>query len=113
MQRLPGKFPSVANTKGRTMRLNLKTLTICSFAAVAQLTIPAAVPAQAQGYSNMSCGQLWYARNRIYADAGYCFKTSRARRTFGAGCFAPYGRLSGYAKERVEQIKSWEAQLGC
>jgi hypothetical protein len=34
-----------------------------------------------------SCADLWYRRNEIYKDAGYCFKTSRAIRTFGnAGC---------------------------
>ncbi|HRY02252.1 MAG TPA: YARHG domain-containing protein, partial [Beijerinckiaceae bacterium] len=28
------------------------------------------LPAYAQ-----SCGELWYERNAIYKDAGYCFKT--------------------------------------
>ncbi|MCA0424378.1 MAG: YARHG domain-containing protein [Proteobacteria bacterium] len=42
-----------------------------------------AEPARAQ----MSCDELWYQRNAIYKDAGYCFKTASAIRTFGnAGC---------------------------
>ncbi len=42
-----------------------------------------AVPASAQS----TCEQLWYSRNAIFKEAGYCFKTARAIRTFGnAGC---------------------------
>lgn len=73
----------------------------------------ALAPAQAQDYSAMTCGELWYARNKIYADNGYCFKTERARREFGSGCFPPYGRVSGYAKERIDTIQYWEARRGC
>ena len=41
-----------------------------------------ALPAYAQ-----SCGDLWYERNAIYKDAGYCFNTQRGIRAFGnAGC---------------------------
>lgn len=92
---------------------------ICKLSALAGAILIVQTPvinssvAVAQGYADMSCSQLWYARNRIYADAGYCFKTARARSQFGAGCFPPYGRLSGRAKNRVEAIKNWEARLGC
>lgn len=35
----------------------------------------------------MSCDELWFYRNSIYKNAGYCFKTTRAIRAFGnAGC---------------------------
>ncbi|MGE3245286.1 MAG: YARHG domain-containing protein [Beijerinckiaceae bacterium] len=89
-----------------------------AFSAVAVaagfLASPAAVtPASAQGYSNMSCSQLWYARNRIYADAGYCFNTARARRQFGAGCFPPYGQLNSWQRQRVNEIQYWERENGC
>jgi len=33
--------------------------------------------------ANMSCNALWNARNSIYAQNGYCFKTARARAVFG------------------------------
>ncbi|RXT48112.1 YARHG domain-containing protein [Bosea sp. Tri-44] len=34
------------------------------------------------------CDELWGERNAIYFEAGYCFKTERARKAFGdnAGC---------------------------
>lgn len=61
----------------------------------------------------MTYGELWYARNKIYADNGFCFKTQRARQQFGEGCFPPYGRVSGYAKERIDTIQYWESRRGC
>lgn len=34
-----------------------------------------------------TCNELWTERNRIYKEAGYCFRTPRAIRVFGnAGC---------------------------
>lgn len=70
-------------------------------------------PAAAQDPAYMSCQELWYARNRIYARNGYCFNTDRARAVFGAGCFPPYGRLSGWERSRVNQLQMWERRKGC
>src|SRR5450756_489211 len=75
------------------------------------LTLP--TPASAQSPAYMSCDDLWYARNRIYARNGYCFNTERARAVFGAGCSPPYGRLSGWEKNRVNEIQMWESRKGC
>ncbi len=61
----------------------------------------------------MSCDQLWYARNEIYARNGYCFKTPRAQAAFGKGCFPPYGELQGSDKDRVSEIQMWEKRKGC
>jgi hypothetical protein len=37
--------------------------------------------------ADFSCDQLWFGRNSIFKEAGYCFKTSRAISAFGnAGC---------------------------
>ncbi|WP_319531141.1 YARHG domain-containing protein [uncultured Cohaesibacter sp.] len=69
--------------------------------------------ANAQGYQYMSCGELWYARNAIYAQQGYCFKTQRARQTFGPRCYAPWGRLTVSQQRRVNRIQSWERRYGC
>jgi hypothetical protein len=69
--------------------------------------------ATAQGYANLSCGQLWYERNAIFAQYGYCFKTSQAINAFGRGCFPPYGRLPPSAQARVDAITSWERRRGC
>lgn len=69
--------------------------------------------AMAQDAAYMSCGELWYARNAIYARNGYCFETPRARAAFGAGCFPPNGALRGGEKNRVGEIKMWERRKGC
>ncbi|MDR1826957.1 MAG: YARHG domain-containing protein [Methylobacteriaceae bacterium] len=51
------------------------------------LSVVIAAPAYAQGRRGPSCEDLWVARNQIYKDAGYCFKTQRAIRYFGnRGC---------------------------
>ena len=86
--------------------------------AVLACLIGAAVPcasssAMAQQAAYMSCGDLWYARNAIYAAKGYCFQTAQARATFGAGCFPPYGALSGSEKARVNELQMWERRKGC
>jgi hypothetical protein len=47
----------------------------------------------AQNFPALSCGQLWYERNSIYSQFGYCFQTDQAIGAFGRGCFPPYGRL--------------------
>jgi hypothetical protein len=82
-------------------------------AIVAGLIVAAPTPTAAQDPAYMSCEALWYARNRIYARNGYCFNTDRARSVFGAGCFPPYGRLSGWEKSRVNQLQMWERRKGC
>ena len=76
--------------------------------------IAGSAPAQAQsGYASMSCGQLWYARNLIYANRGYCFQTQRAIRAFGPRCYPPYGRLTQAEQRRVADIQRWERRRGC
>jgi hypothetical protein len=69
--------------------------------------------AYAQDPAGMSCRELWYARNAIYARKGYCFKTERARAVFGPGCFPPYGELNGWERDRVNQLQYWEREKGC
>jgi len=69
--------------------------------------------ATAQGPASMSCDDLWYARNAIYARNGYCFKTPRAQAVFGLGCFPPYGQLRGWEKSRVNELQMWESRKGC
>ena len=69
--------------------------------------------AMAQSYRDMNCDELWYARNSIYADNGYCFQTARAIRTFGTNCFSPWGELSRSEQQEVDLIRSWERRKGC
>jgi YARHG domain len=41
----------------------------------------------AKEITDFSCEQLWFGRNSIFKEAGYCFKTPRAISAFGnAGC---------------------------
>jgi len=89
----------------RTLRATLVIAAAISCAGTSQ--------AVAQSYRHMSCDELWYARNAIYADNGYCFETRRARRAFGRSCFPPYGELSGPDRREVAAIQRWERRKGC
>jgi hypothetical protein len=81
--------------------------------AASGLLISAVSATMAQSLSGLSCGQLWYERNAIYARYGYCFKTDQAIRAFGKGCFPPFGQLPGGAQARVDDIQGWERRKGC
>jgi hypothetical protein len=74
--------------------------------------ILAAPPAQAK-----SCEDLWYRRNNLYKQAGYCFRTARAIRTFGnAGCqYDSEADVPLSARQRaiVARIAQEERDLGC
>ena len=64
-------------------------------------------------YSQLSCEQLWYERNAIYARHGYCFEKPRAIATFGRGCKPPYGELPSNLSRVVRDIQGWEKRRGC
>jgi hypothetical protein len=90
--------------------LKAVTLAALAFGAIAS-------PALAQSYMRQSCQDLWVARNQIYKDAGYCFKTSRAIRYFGnAGCQVDNQsdvRLSRSDRAAVDAIVRAEQAKGC
>jgi hypothetical protein len=71
------------------------------------------LPVKAQDYGGLSCGQLWYERNAIFAKYGHCFKTEQAINAFGRACFPPYGRLPPHAQSTVNEIIAWERRKGC
>jgi hypothetical protein len=64
-----------------------------------------------------SCQELWVARNSIYKEYGYCFKTARAIRHFGnAGCQYDNERdlpMSRADRAEVDRIVRRERALGC
>lgn len=93
-------------------KLSLK-ISVLALAAGTLFVSEHTVPAAAQDAAYMSCDALWYARNEIYARRGYCFQTARAQATFGRGCFPPFGALSGWEKERVDELQMWERRKGC
>lgn len=79
---------------------------------------PAPAGASYRGYpipadlAASQCGQLWYMRNLIFDQAGYCFRTAKARRYFSnAGCTGASPRGADAAE--VSRIQSLERQNGC
>lgn len=84
---------------------------ICAIVVVGVEIASTSAPAQSR------CERLWVARNQIYKDAGYCFKTRRAIAYFGnAGCqyddqsSVP---LSRGEHARVARLQAEERELGC
>jgi hypothetical protein len=64
-----------------------------------------------------SCETLWVLRNSIYKDAGYCFKTDRAKQFFGnKGCrFDAIEEvpLNDYQRHNVKVIRTVETGKSC
>lgn len=81
--------------------------------AAATFVTSAVAPAAAQGYGGYSCYDLWYERNAIYAQQGFCFRSQQAQQVFGQGCFPPYGQLTPYQQRLVAQIQNEERRRGC
>jgi hypothetical protein len=51
--------------------------------------------------TELSCENLWFVRNRIYDENGYCFKTARAREAFdNSDCW-----VSDQAKVKLSAIE--------
>jgi YARHG domain-containing protein/SH3 domain-containing protein len=67
--------------------------------------------------TDFSCEQLWFGRNSIFKEAGYCFKTPRAITAFGnAGCLYDdinAVRLSAENQNFVESIRRAERAKAC
>lgn len=74
-------------------------------------------PVSAMPVDALSCHELWVARNQIYKDNGYCFKTKKARNYFGnGGCYVnDEGDVQMSWKERklVMEYHHWEMVNGC
>lgn len=97
------------------MRLKIILRTVLAANAVALLP-PVAAAGDDTGqsyYAGLSCQQLWYERNAIFARNGYCFSSPRAIAVFGKGCKPPFGELPSNLKFVVQEIKQWEAYRGC
>ena len=81
--------------------------------AIAGATVFAAtaiVPLQAYA---QSCSALWFQRNQIFANYGYCFQTARGQRAFGTACSTSNPRLSKRDQRRVAAIRKKERNKGC
>ncbi len=89
------------------------TWALAAFCAASTATMAVPAPAQAGDFQGMTCSELWYERNSIYAENGFCFQTARARAEFGKACFAPYGKLSSSEQQTVKYIKQAERKKHC
>lgn len=67
--------------------------------------------------SRLSCQDLWYVRNSIYDDRGYCFKTQQAMSVFdNTGCFindTANVPLNQHERNNIARIVQIEKQRGC
>jgi YARHG domain len=65
----------------------------------------------------LSCENLWFVRNRIYDENGYCFKTARAISQFdNSGCWVKNQanvKLSSIERHNVNAIVEAEKANGC
>jgi hypothetical protein len=65
----------------------------------------------------LSCENLWYVRNRIYDENGYCFRTWRAQQAFdNSDCSVNEQEavsLNHYERTNVSRIVSVESNEGC
>ncbi len=87
-----------------------------AFSVAMLLSITATVHA-GDGPEFWNCEALWYNRNQIYKEAGYCFRTSRAIRAFGnGGCQYDnlnYVPLSEVQRREIAEIQRYERIRNC
>lgn len=61
-----------------------------------------------------SCYDLWYARNYIMAENGYCFKTPMGIQTFSEfDCWTDKPKLSSAERKEVAKIQALEKKKRC
>ena len=61
-----------------------------------------------------SCYDLWYERNEIYAEHGYCFVTQLAIETFGNDdCYTKNPKFSHREQRRIADIQAQEDDRDC
>jgi hypothetical protein len=83
----------------------------CAFAVLMIVGIAMIQPARAEGDE---CISLYVQRNRIYADAHYCFKTETALQYFSnSGCIPGEPRLTSSQQRQVAEIQRQERRYNC
>jgi hypothetical protein len=74
-------------------------------------------PLDERALRRLSCENLWFTRNRVFKDRGFCFKTARAIAAFGnAGCqFDDEASvpLNSFERANIQAIRRAEARKGC
>lgn len=70
-----------------------------------------------QALRRQSCERLWYMRNAIYDDHGYCFRTDRAAEVFdNSDCYVDDAAridFNAHEQRNIERIRQAERQKGC
>jgi hypothetical protein len=98
------------------MEAKVNGFTLFSGSLLAGLVAVTSV-AFSQNPYRMGCSELWYERNKIFKDAGYCFTTARAIRAFGnAGCAYDSQEdvpLSDRDRQYVNMLQRIEREKGC
>lgn len=65
----------------------------------------------------LSCQNLWYVRNSIYDDHGYCFRTRAAQAEFdNSDCYETESsrlRFNRHEQTNIDRIVQVERQKGC
>jgi hypothetical protein len=87
-------------------------MTIRLFAATAATAIALIAPGTALAAT--SCFDLWYARNAIYDENGYCFKTDLAQEYFdNSDCWTSKPKFSKKEWAAILAIKDEEEARDC
>lgn len=65
----------------------------------------------------LSCQNLWYVRNRVYDDHGYCFRTPDAIREFdNSDCYVRNAAkldINRREAQNISRIRQAEQRKGC
>ena len=79
--------------------------------AIATLT---ALAGSGSASADPVCDDLWFSRNIVFHEAGYCFGSALGQTVFGnARCIGQDIDLHADMKARVEEIRQREADWGC
>ena len=85
----------------------MKLIATAALAAAALVALPSAAMAA-------SCYDLWYARNEIYYENGYCFATDLAISTFGNDdCYTKHPHFTKKEQRMINAIVAEERSRGC
>jgi hypothetical protein len=94
--------------------MKTRTSLLAAMAAITTFASMATTPVMAgSDYIDWSCSELWEARNQIYKNSGYCFKTQRAKEYYGNGGCSNRSTLSASDRREVAEIRSAEKAKGC
>jgi hypothetical protein len=61
-----------------------------------------------------NCYDMWYERNSIYNDNGYCFKTRLGKQTFdNSDCYTRSPSFSSWEQDRIDWLSRQERRKHC